>query len=351
MLEVADVVAGDDIGAQRDRHRALELGADGEDRRAAPRRPAAAARARTRATGAAPAVRPLGVARTTESSQRMWMPRSWPSTPSTSGAKPRRRASSSSWAIGSSLRLPLVITSGRPTPASSRWCSGEYGSSTPRSGKPGRHPGRDAARRRVAARSRSGARRRRAPRRPRRSARKGRSARRRGRRPSPRTACRRAPCGGAARPPPPSSVASTARWKPPMPLTATIAPARSAATAASSAASPSRRLAADPSVRAQRRRGPHAGQALGWAWKRRSRRVVVLRLAGRAHGEAGHGRGRAVVRDRAHDRVAGAAVGAVGERVAVASVGRVVDLGEARRAGGGVDAHRRAGRVAGRRSR
>ena len=32
VLEVADVVAGDDVGAERDRHRALQLGADGQDR-------------------------------------------------------------------------------------------------------------------------------------------------------------------------------------------------------------------------------------------------------------------------------------------------------------------------------
>ena len=77
--------------------------------------------------------------RTTESSQRMWMGRSWTSTPSTSGPR-RATASSSSWAMGSSLRLPLVITSGRPTPASSRWCSGEYGRSRPSSASPGATP-------------------------------------------------------------------------------------------------------------------------------------------------------------------------------------------------------------------
>ena len=39
-----------------------------------------------------------------------------------------------------------------------------------------------------------------------------------------------------------------------MPLTATMPPPRSSATTSSSACE---------------RRGPHAGQALGWAWKRR----------------------------------------------------------------------------------
>jgi len=53
----------------------------------------------------------------------MWIGRSWVSKPHTIG--PRRAiASASSWAIGSSLTLPLVITNGRATPSSSRWCSG-----------------------------------------------------------------------------------------------------------------------------------------------------------------------------------------------------------------------------------
>ena len=61
--------------------------------------------------------------RTTESSVRVWIGRSWSSSRS---AMPDRRASasSSSNAIGSSETLPLVITSGTPTSASSRWCSG-----------------------------------------------------------------------------------------------------------------------------------------------------------------------------------------------------------------------------------
>ena len=42
--------------------------------------------------------------------------------------------------------------------------------------------------------------------------------------------------------------------------------------------------------------GPHFGQALGWAWKRRSARIVVLALARGAHAELGHRRQRTVVR-------------------------------------------------------
>ena len=73
---------------------------------------------------------------TTESSQRRWIGRSCARNAS---AMPhsRSRASSSSNAIGSSERLPLVITSGPPKSASSRWCSGVYGSITPSHGLPG----------------------------------------------------------------------------------------------------------------------------------------------------------------------------------------------------------------------
>ena len=59
----------------------------------------------------------------------------------------RASASSSSYAIGSSETLPLVITSGTPTSASSRWCSGVYGSITPSSRAARRDRRRDAARR------------------------------------------------------------------------------------------------------------------------------------------------------------------------------------------------------------
>ena len=63
-----------------------------------------------------------------------------------------------------------------------------------------------------------------------------------------------------------SSSARQARWNPPSPLTATIAPSRRAATAPASG-SPARGRPAE-SVSASR--GPQSGQALGCAWKRRS---------------------------------------------------------------------------------
>ena len=72
------------------------------------------------------------------------------------------------------------------------------------------------------------------------------------------------------------------------------------------------------------------------------RRIVVLRLAVGAHREAPHGGGRAVVGDGRDDAVAGTAVGAVGERVAVAAVARLEDVGDACRAGGEVGHDQRA---------
>src|SRR5438046_2949869 len=56
-------------------------------------------------------------------------------------------------------------------------------------------------------------------------------------------------------------------------------------------------------------------------------RALVLRAAGAAHLETVHGRERAVVWDAAHDREARPAVGAVDERVAVAPVVGVEELG------------------------
>ena len=64
--------------------------------------------------------------------------------------------------------------------------------------------------------------------------------------------------------------------------------------------------------------------------------VVVFGLAGGAHWETGHGGLGAVVGDAAGDGEAGAAVCAVEEGIAVASVGGVEQLAEAVGAGGGV---------------
>ena len=59
--------------------------------------------------------------------------------------------------------------------------------------------------------------------------------------------------------------ASTARWYPPSPLTATTCPSassRAAATSGSPATSP-------PRAPSRRSRGPQAGQQTGWAWNLR----------------------------------------------------------------------------------
>ncbi len=66
-----------------------------------------------------------------------------------------------------------------------------------------------------------------------------------------------------------------------MPLTATIAPAAQRLAAAAAIGS---RVAGVLAGREQlQTRGPHAGQAFGWAWKRRSRRVLVLGAGSAAH--------------------------------------------------------------------
>src|SRR2546430_15638195 len=63
-------------------------------------------------------------------------------------------------------------------------------------------------------------------------------------------------------------------------------------------------------------------------------RVVILGRAALAHLERCHGGERPVVGDAPHDREARPAVGAVGERVAVAAVGLVPQLRPAGGAGG-----------------
>ena len=117
------------------------------------------------------------------------------------------RASSSSMAIGSSARLPLVITRGRAVSASSRWWSGVYGSITPSHGVPGATSGATgASARRRSEDDRAGGGAQQAS-----SAASDRRARA-GRAPSPRTAFPRGACARAARATAASSPASQARW-------------------------------------------------------------------------------------------------------------------------------------------
>ena len=251
-----------------------------------------------------------------------------------------RSASSSSWAIGSSLRLPLVITSGRPTPASRRWCSGEYGSSTPEVGQPRGDTAATSARLVARGASTMG--------RPRRSsscataaslehaelARRGEIGHHHGEglvvpRLAPAQLGHRLLVGGVD-----GQVEAADALHGDDPARAQRGDGGPQGRIASSAVS-------SPTLgRVQRRRGPHvrAGVRLG----------VEATVAGSSYSawQAAHIVKPAivvagpVVRHRPHDRVARAAVGAVRERVAVPTVGGIVDLRQARRAGGGVDAHR-----------
>ena len=65
-------------------------------------------------------------------------------------------------------------------------------------------------------------------------------------------------------------------------------------------------------------------------------RIVVLRLASRAHAKARHGCVRPIVRNVPDDRVTRAAVGAVGELITKAPVGRIAEIAVAVGAGGHV---------------
>ena len=222
----------------------------------------------------------------------------------------RSSASSSSKAIGSSDTLPLVITSGTPTSASSRWCSGEYGSITPRSRERGRHAGGDAARRRGAARRRSAAR----------GERSGR-------------------CSPAVSSTSASAAASASRTMSANGRSSRCLRARSArhgrlvvgaageveAADALDRDDRRRRAARAPRDRFDRRpasaaRGPQAGHAFGWAWKRRSRGSSYSARHAAHIAKPAIVVERPVVRDAGDDREPRAAVGAVDERVAVAPV-------------------------------
>ena len=226
---------------------------------------------------------------------------------------PRR----SSMQIGSSLALPLVITSGPPAARSSRWCSGVDGSIAPCRRWPGATPGasrprsrtehdrRPPGRERRGLASASDSNQRRAPRRGRGTITANGLSGRRFRARSRATAA--------------SSVASHARWNPPSPLIATISPRASSAAARSIDVAVARR-----SGRRVQQREPRAARGardrLGV--EAPVRRVLVLAPAVVAHRERAHRRPLAVVGQRLDDREPRAAVGAVDERVAVAPVAR-----------------------------
>ena len=249
-------------------------------------------------------------------------------------ASSRSSASSSSCAIGSSETLPLVITSGSPASASSRWCSGEYGQQHAEVGR--------------ARRDRRRHRRVRPPRREHDRAVAAGEQRRllvgqrdeRARRldvahhdrerlvlavlARPQRRDRRLARGQAGE------------------VVAADALDRHDRALAQRGDRLAQRLVAVEVVRQQPQRRPALGARVGLGVEAPVGRVLVLGGAARAQLEARHRRQRPVVGDAAHDREARAAVGAVDERVAVAAVGGVEQLAQAVVAGRGVGRDERA---------
>ncbi len=111
-----------------------------------------------------------------------------------------------------------------------------------------------------------------------------------------------------------------------MPLTATTAPSRSSDRASASASSA---YDVRATGRDQAQRGSAVGAADGLRVEAAVGRVGVLGRARLAHREAGHRGRRSVVREPGGDRVARPAVGAGDERVPVAAVDRVAQVGQA----------------------
>ena len=285
-------------------------------------------RARSRASGGAGSA-----ARTTESSQRRWIGRSCAR--KASAIPPSRaRASSSSKAIGSSERLPLVSTSGPPKSAASRWWSGVYGSISPSHGVPGATDAGDAARR-APAQSTIG------------------RAGEREQLELVRARPRRARSGSARHHRERLLLAVLARAQPRDRVLVGRVAGEVVAAEALDRDDRARRAAARPPPRAAARAAARRRGSDRLGVEAAVGRILVLAAAVGAEREAGHRRVRAVVRDRADDREARAALGAVDERVAVAAVGRVEQLAQAVVAGGDVrrDQRRAAPSAGSRRSR
>ncbi len=133
--------------------------------------------------------------------------------------------------------------------------------------------------------------------------------------------------------------ASARRWKPPSPFIATILPARIASAAASSASCFA--AIASPSAFQSASRGPHAGQAFGSAWKRRSVGSRYSSSHAIAHRKDAHGRPRAIIGQRFDDGVSRPAMRAVRERIAIAPVAGIADFAETIVAGREVREHAR----------
>ena len=263
-------------------------------------------------------------------------------------------ASASSCAIGSSLLLPLVITSGPPTPAHQEMVQRRVRAGTPRGrASPGATDGaRSAPTVACAGASTIGRRG---------DVERGDRARRRarttrvggvevGHHHRERLVVARLAAPELARP-------RRRRWRRPpggsrrSPSPPTIAPAaervdrgveRVVAVGQRRPACASRHVS----------RGPHVRAGVGLGVEAPVGGIVVLGPARRAHREAAPSSWRAGrTGTLTDDRVARPAVRAVRERVAVAAIGRIVDLGQAVVARGGVDAHRHRRRARPRRSR
>ena len=135
--------------------------------------------------------------------------------------------------------------------------------------------------------------------------------------------------------------ASTINWKPPMPLSATIFPAR-----ISSRGRRERGIAACARVLPNEFQncscGPQRGQAIGSAWKRRSAGSRYSRRAILAHREFFHRGIGAIVGQRFDDGETRAAIGAVGEGIAKTAIVRVQDFAQAVAAGRDVRQNQRA---------
>ena len=146
--------------------------------------------------------------------------------------------------------------------------------------------------------------------------------------------------------------ASQARWNPPRPLIATISPWRNRA---SVSAMGSTQPIARPARVDEAELRPAPGARVGLRVKTAMQRIAILGSAFATLPERCHAGHRPVVRQRARDRIARTAVGAVDERVTIATIAGIEELGEAIGAdravradrGGGVTAHALPNREAG----
>ena len=155
VLQVADVVAGHNHGVPWPRPPCSSARHPRPARGRARGRAGRWARGRSPGTAAAPGSAVAGPGRPSRRSGCGWAGRG-PTMPSTSGPS-RSTASSSVWAMGSSDRLPLVMTSGRPTAGHEQVMQGRVGQHDPQLGQSRSDTGSDATAARPRERARSDA--------------------------------------------------------------------------------------------------------------------------------------------------------------------------------------------------